>query len=54
MLTSNEPNNSENRSEMLKPNTRSLLEAIVRTTETTGMANESRVARMWVHVDLLM
>jgi hypothetical protein len=39
---------------VLKPSTRGLLEAIERTTETTNMTIKNRVARRWVHVDLLM
>jgi hypothetical protein len=39
---------------VLKPSTRGLLEAIERMAETTNMAIRNRVARRWVHVDLLI
>jgi hypothetical protein len=54
MLTSNEPSSSDNQGEALKPSTRGLLEAIKRTTETTGMTIRNRVAMRWVHAGLLM
>jgi hypothetical protein len=37
-----------------KPSTRGLLEAIERMVEMTNMAIKNRVARRWVHVDLLI
>jgi hypothetical protein len=54
MLTSNKPSNNDNRGEAFKPRTRDLLESIERTTEMTNMSIITRVARRWVHVDLLM
>jgi hypothetical protein len=54
MLTSNKSSSSDNWGEALKLSIRGLLEAIERTVETTDMALGNRVARRWVHVDLLM
>jgi hypothetical protein len=54
VLTSNKSSSNDNRGEALKPSTRGLFETIERTTETTDMALRKRVARRWVHVDLLM
>jgi hypothetical protein len=54
MLTSNKLSSRDNRGEALKPSMRGLLEAIERMREMTNMAIENRVARWWVHVDLLM
>jgi hypothetical protein len=54
MLTGSKTNSGDNRGEVLKPSTRGLLEAIERTAETTNMAIRNRVAKRWVHVDLLM
>jgi hypothetical protein len=54
MLTGNKTNSGDNRGEVPKPSTRGLLEAIERTIETTNMVIRNRVARRWVHVDLLM
>jgi hypothetical protein len=54
ILTSNKSNSNDNRGEVFKPSTRGLFETIERTAETTDMALRNRVARRWVHVDLLM
>jgi hypothetical protein len=54
ILTSNKSNSNDNRGEVFKPSMRGLFETIERTAETTDMALRNRVARRWVHVDLLM
>jgi hypothetical protein len=54
MLTSNKSSSNDNRGEALKPSTKGLFEIIERTTKTTNMTLRNRVARWWVHVDLLM
>jgi hypothetical protein len=54
MLTSNKSSSNDNRGEALKPSMRGLIDTIERMVETTDMALRNRVARRWVHVDLLM
>jgi hypothetical protein len=54
MLTGSKTSSGDNRGEVLKPSTRGLLEAIERTAETTNMVIRNRVAKRWVHVDLLL
>jgi hypothetical protein len=54
MLTINKCSNSNNRGEVLNPSTRSLLVATERAAETTYVAIRNRIARRWVHADLLM
>jgi hypothetical protein len=53
MVTGSKTNRGDNWGEALKPSTRGLLEAIERMAETTNMAIRNRVARRWVHIDLL-
>jgi hypothetical protein len=54
MLTGSKTSSGGNWSEALKPSMRGLLEVIERTSETTIMAIRNRVARRWVHLDLLI
>ena len=53
MFASNEANNSENRGEAFNPGTRSLLEAIERTTKPAYMTIRNKVTKRRMHVDFL-
>jgi hypothetical protein len=54
VLSGSKTNSGNNRGEVLKPSTRNLLEAIKRMTKKADMTIWNRVAKSWVHVDLLM
>jgi hypothetical protein len=53
MLAGNETDSSDNRGESLKLGTRSLFEAIERTTKSTYMTIRNKVTRRRMHVDFL-
>ena len=53
MFDGNEANSSDNRGEALKLGTRSLFEAIERTTKSTYVTIRNKVTRRRMHVDFL-
>lgn len=53
MLAGNETGSSDNRGEALKLGTRSLFEAIERTTKSTYVTIRNKVTRRRMHVDFL-
>jgi hypothetical protein len=54
VVTHRKISSTDNQGEALKPSMRILLETIERMLEMIDMAIGNRVARRWVHVDLLM